>query len=595
MTFIWFLVLLGPLVFFHELGHFLAAKAFRVKVLRFSLGFGPVLLKRKWGETEYCLSGVPLGGYVSMVGDDPEEDLSEEDKTRTLSAQKYWKKIIIVVAGPFTNFLLPILFYFIHFMSVSHVPPPLLGTVLPGMSADRAGLRSGDRVVAINGSKVRSFDDFRRKIMDSPNEKLKVTVERPEEGRKTFELVPDQTVGKNMVGLPSKIGRSGVFLHGTLARAGVVRTDSDVWQAGLRSGDRMVGVTVDGVTWPLRFWSDWENILHKLKDKPFTLHVISMPPIPDGQMMAAGLVREMEIRNLKPDDIVSGELIVAEVSPKSPAQRWGISPGDRMFAISVLDPDASVSDCKFHEKPMGSYAEFEDVLQRAGDARLCLSLITPSPDGNCRRSVVLRQDKFQSVDRLGNRQVTFEFGVSTLRHLDTPEDIPVEGRFVFALSESFTTAWEITSGMVLGIGYMITGTVDRENVGSVVMIAQMAHAAAERGLLFFLQMMALISLNLGLLNLLPIPMLDGGHVVMFTIEAVRRKPLGLKARSIITYIGLGLIVSLMVFGFRNDLVRCFRPKQQTPSRVEEKSSDEPGRALSPQPEPGEKPPCEFMP
>ncbi|PKN47438.1 MAG: RIP metalloprotease RseP, partial [Deltaproteobacteria bacterium HGW-Deltaproteobacteria-17] len=107
MTLIWFLVLLGPLVFFHELGHFIAAKGFGVKVLRFSLGFGPVLFKRRRGETEYCLSAVPLGGYVSMVGEDPNEEMAEEDRHRTLAALPYWKKIIVVVAGPFVNLLLP--------------------------------------------------------------------------------------------------------------------------------------------------------------------------------------------------------------------------------------------------------------------------------------------------------------------------------------------------------------------------------------------------------------------------------------------------------------------------------------------------------
>ena len=240
MTLIWFLVLLGPLVFFHELGHFLAAKAFNVKVLRFSLGFGPVLLSRRRGETQYCLSAVPLGGYVSMVGDDPGEELSDEDRRRTLSALPYWKKIIVVVAGPFVNLLLPVLFYFAYFLTVSHVPPPLMGTVLPGMAADQAGLRSGDRVVSIDGDGIDSFDEFRRVVMDSPGETLSIVVDRPGEGRVKVRMVPTPSVGKNMVGLSARIGRSGVFLHGTLARVGLVDTGSAAYREG-RSEERRVG------------------------------------------------------------------------------------------------------------------------------------------------------------------------------------------------------------------------------------------------------------------------------------------------------------------------------------------------------------------
>ncbi len=593
MTLIWFLVLLGPLVFFHELGHFLAAKGFGVKVLRFSLGFGPVLFKRRRGETEYCLSAVPLGGYVSMIGEDPNEELPEEDKHRTLAALPYWKKIIVVVAGPFVNLLLPVLFYFAYFLTITQVPPPLLGTVLPGMAADQAGLRSGDLVLEIDGDEIESFDEFRRTVMDAPGESLTVKVERPGTGVVTLKMVPTPSVGKNMVGLPSRIGRSGVFLHGTLARVGLVNTGGAAYRAGLRSGDRILGVTAGGLRHPVRFWSDWENLLPKLEG-PLTLHVVTYEkPEDTTKVVVAGQVRELQIESPAAlSDVQSGELIVSSVTRNSPAGRWGVAAGDRLAGLELMPDDAPLEACTFTKKAMASYAEFEDQLSRAGDRRLCLSLISPSENGGCRRTMVLRQDKFQSVDRFGNRQITYDFGLSTLRQLDTPEDVRVKNRFVFAVRESLVTTWEISSGMVLGIAYMFTGEVDRENVGSVVMIAQMAEVAAERGWLFFLQMMALISLNLALLNLLPIPMLDGGHVLLFTIEAIRRKALGLKARSIITYIGLALILSLMLFGMRNDLVRCFRSKQEVPSRVENAGDKDSGAGqLSPQPDPAKPASC----
>ncbi len=594
MTLVWFLVLLGPLVFFHELGHFAFAKAFGVKVLRFSLGFGPVLLRKKRGETEYCLSAIPLGGYVSMVGDDPEEELSEEDKKRTLEALPYWKKLVVVTAGPLTNFLLPILFYFLYFLTaVDTVPPPLLGTVLPDMAAAQAGLRSGDRVVAIDGERVESFDDFRRIITNHPGTPLTVTVDRPGAGTVTVKLTPTATAGKNAVGLPARVGRAGVLLHGTLARVGISDTSSPLHQAGIRSGDRILGVTQNGKTTPVRFWAEWENLRERLEKGPLTLHILSAGENAKGTHLAEGVIRDIPVEDpsfLKSLD--SGELVVASVRPESPAGRWGVAPGDRLAGLRLMSDDEPVDACRFPEKMASSLAEIEDVLARAEGRRLCLALVLPGPGGGCRQTMVLRQDTFRSVDRFGNRQISYDFGISTYRQLDTPAEIPISGRFSFAMRESWTTAWEITAGMVLGIGYMITGEVDRENVGSVVMIAQMAEVAAQRGWLFFLQMMALISLNLGLLNLLPIPMLDGGHVLLFTIEAVRRRRLGLKARAVITYVGLALIVSLMLFGFRNDLVRCFRPKNEAPTRVQDAADARNGSGLS---APGRKPCPEALP
>lgn len=583
MTLVWFLILLGPLVFFHELGHFAFAKAFGVKVVRFSLGFGPVLLKKKRGETEYCLSAIPLGGYVSMVGDDPDEELSEEDKKRTLEALPYWKKLVVVIAGPFTNFLLPVIFYFLYFLlAVDRVPPPHLGTVLPNMAAAKAGLRSGDQVVSIDGKKIQSFDEFRRIITNNPGKNLSIQVNRPGSGIVNVQLTPTLSIGKNAVGLPVRVGRVGVLLQGTLARVGITNTQSPLYQAGVRSGDRILGVTQGNKTFPVRFWSDWENVLPQLQQTPLTLHILGTSETATNAVLSQGVIRDIPIQNPKDlNDLESGELVVAAVRADSPAARWGIMPGDRLAGARLMNENEPIEACQFPEKPAASLVEIEEVLTRAEDKKICLAFVEPGPGIGCRQTVVLRQDKFQSVDRFGNRQISYDFGISTYRQLDAPEDIPVSGQLGFALHESWTTSWEITSGMVLGIGYMITGEVDRENVGSVVMIAQMAEVAAEHGWLFFLQMMALISLNLGLLNLLPIPLLDGGHVVLFTIEAIRRKKLGLKARSVITYVGLALILSLMIFGFRNDLVRCFRPKNEVPTRIQDTPQQQHGTQLSP--------------
>ncbi|MBU1535310.1 RIP metalloprotease RseP, partial [Myxococcota bacterium] len=500
MTIIWFLLLLSPLVFFHELAHFLAAKAFNIKCLKFSLGFGPALWKKQWGETEYRISAIPLGGYVAMIGEDPNEKLAPEDENRTLSSQTLWKKLIVVLAGPTINFIIPIFIFFFYNLSIAQVSPPQMGTVLPGMSAHDAGLRSGDRVLTINGDTIDSFDQFRRIIQNSPGETLSVTVSRPGEGKKSVKLTPKSSIGRNMVGLKAKIGRAGVLLNGTLATIGIRDLDSPAAKAGLLTGDRIIAITQGGKTIPVKFWPTYEATVRSLKKAPFTFTVLRpLKPINPGMGLSLGNIVDVALSDPETlSQVEQGEFYVSSTALEGAAKRWGIRKGDRIWSIRRMSDKENVSDCVPAKKSIGSFSEFEDVVARSPKSRLCVSFITPSPGGTCAHSVVMRQDKLSSVDQIGNNISRYEIGFSTWRSLDIPDDIPVRGRVGFAVREAFVTTWEITKGMVLGIYYMITGELERDNVGSVVMIAQMAQLAAERGIVFFLQMMALISLNLAL-------------------------------------------------------------------------------------------------
>jgi regulator of sigma E protease len=575
MTLFWFILLLSPLVFFHELAHFLTAKAFKVKVLKFSLGFGPALYKKKWGETEYRLSAIPLGGYVAMIGEDPNEELSEEDKKRTLSSLKLWKKLLVVLAGPIINFIIPILIFFAYNLSITEVSPPMMGTVLPNSPAHVAGLRSGDLVVSIDGDKVDSFDHFRRLVQDSPGESLKIVVKRPSEGEKEFSLKPAPTIGRNLVGMKAKMGRAGVLLNGTIATIGIRDTDSPAYKAGLRTGDRVISIIIGKKVHNIKFWPSLDSAIKLAGDSPFSIMVLRPGKILNEQIgLSKGQMKEFQLQSTKElSGVERGEFYISSTSKKGVSKRWGIKPGDRLWSISVMKSDQELESCKPAKKSFGSLANLEDVIFRHPSKRLCISWVTPSSGGSCFHSSAIKQDKLSSVDQLGNKITKYEIGFSTWRMLDVPDNIPVEGQFGFAVRESLVSTWKLTKGMVQGIYYMITGELERDNVGSVVMIAQMAQIAADRGIIFFLQIMALISLNLALLNLLPIPILDGGHALMFTIEAAIRKPISIAVRATVTWIGLGMIVMLMLFGFKNDLVRVFRDKKETPTRVQSKNDE----------------------
>src|SRR5512143_1312803 len=162
-------LLLGGLIFVHEFGHFLAAKALGVKVVRFSIGFGPRLIGFRRGETEYLLSLLPLGGYVKMAGDEPGAEVAPEDRGRGFLEAPPWKRFVIAFAGPAANLVFPVVIYFALALAQngSTVPGPTLGTVMPGSAAERGGLRSGDRVVSLSVAghpeiPIRHFSDLRQ-------------------------------------------------------------------------------------------------------------------------------------------------------------------------------------------------------------------------------------------------------------------------------------------------------------------------------------------------------------------------------------------------------------------------------------------------
>src|SRR5262245_58102653 len=172
MDILYFIILISSLIFVHELGHFLFAKAFGVKVITFSLGFGPKVLKLRGRETEYCISLLPLGGYVKMLEASKTDVVLPEDRRRTFESLPVFKRIVIVLAGPVMNLVFPVLLYFGVFLSEGPFSPPTVGVVLPNHPAD-GKLRPGDRIMAIDGEDVGTFDEVKRIIGNNPARTLK--------------------------------------------------------------------------------------------------------------------------------------------------------------------------------------------------------------------------------------------------------------------------------------------------------------------------------------------------------------------------------------------------------------------------------------
>lgn len=357
MTLLYAVILLGVLIFVHELGHFIVAKLLKIKVLKFSLGFGPKVTGATYGETEYLLSAIPLGGYVKMLGqsDTPgeEEEISEADKPRAFNFQPIWKRFAIVFAGPLFNVLFAaMLFYFIFLGGVPYLLPEV-GEVTAGTPAQGAGIQKGDRIAVIDGIPIERWDDMTALIHKSPGKPLSIKISR--DGTDIpLTIIPERKTVKDIFGQGKEVG--------------------------------LIGITPAGTT---------------------------------------------------------------KVTREGPVQ---------------------------------------------------------------------------------------------------------------ALGSAVRRTWEISVLTLVSIIKLIQRVIPADTIGGPIMIVQMAGQQASQGAMNFFMFMAIISINLGVLNILPIPILDGGHLLFMGIELVRRKPLSERSMLMAQRVGLALLVTLMVFALYNDIIRLITGK-----------------------------------
>jgi regulator of sigma E protease len=357
-TLISFAIVLGLLIFVHEFGHFIWAKFFGVKVLKFSLGFGPKLISKQYGETEYLVSAFPLGGYVKMFGENPseiaEEKLSPNELKRSFATRPVWQRFIIVAGGPVFNLIFA-MFLFFCIVFVAGLPQPVDNTGIGGVGQDspaaEAGLQAGDSIIAIDGQETELWEDVSLLIKNSEGREVVITVRR---GGDTLEIAvkPRMEKTKNIFG---------------------------------------------------------EEV---------------------GERYMVGIARSEEV----------------------------------------------------------------------------------------------------TYERVG---------------------------FVKSLQSGISQTWSWMYLTVMGLVKIIQKVVPASELGGPILIAKIAGERMEAGWINFLYFMGVLSVNLGILNLLPIPILDGGHLVFFSVEAILRKPLNLRTMEIMQQIGLVLLATLMIFVFYNDLVRVF--------------------------------------
>ncbi len=551
---LWFLILIGVLIFAHESGHFLFAKLFRVKVLTFSLGFGGAIRLGRFrlaftrGETEYRISWFPIGGFVRMLGEDPTQEVDPAERKRSFSHQAAWKRALIIFGGPMFSLLLAPPIYFAYHLTLSRAAAPVVGLVIDGSPAAQAGIQPGDAVLRVGDTPTRTFEEVEDAINDSEGRPVELEIERGGEKR-ALRLAAQPAIDETGLELLGRQWDLGIRHERRGTILGLVSPDSPAARAGVKGWDELAAV--NGV--PVLDFEEARFELEKAKDSPLRLSLRRRVEIPCGAVtLNATAVVDVDLQPLPADQAPLGafrtahayfgfepiDLFVREVIPGYPAEQNGVVAGDR-----ILSANGEI---------LTSIEQFRNVLARHPRDSIRIQV---RHQGEVREfsfvpAIIEDKDELRQTQRI--RGLGFKPDANRVSGLT----IPRPDRLAYAGRMAFVEFGRTVRMNVMGFVRIFQGRVAAsEAVGGPIMIFHVAGKVAEKGLGAFLAMMAFMSILLGLLNLLPVPLLDGGHLAFILIEVLRRRPLSLQARLIASYVGLALLAALMIFAFGNDLRR----------------------------------------
>ena len=445
-TILSFIIAISILVAIHEYGHYIVAKKLGVKILRFSIGFGKPLWKKRFGDdqTEFVIAALPLGGYVKML-DARETEVDAKEEHREFTRQSVWTRIAIVAAGPIFNFIFAIFAYWLMFIIGVSGIKPIIGDVDANGLAKQAGLVSGYEIVAINNNKTPIWDVAVKNIIPSIVDRSKAELELRDKSGQSFTRTLDFT-----------------------ATTGEIKV---------------------------------EKLFEQLGFKPWR-------------------------PNIKP--------VVGAVLENSPALNAGFKIDDVIISVNnIKTPDWLDVVEIVSSKP----AEILQVVISRNGKKTTLQVIPEK---------IVRNGK--TVGRLG---LGHKAGASY------PEDMRVtHGYSIFeAIPSAFVRTWDFSILTLKMMGKIFTGEISIKNLSGPVSIAQYAGYSASAGLARFLDFLAIVSISLGVLNLLPIPILDGGHLTYYIIEVIRKKPVSEETQEFASRIGMILLFSLMGVALYNDILR----------------------------------------
>ncbi len=512
-----FVLFLGPLIFFHELGHFFFARFFGVKVEVFSIGFGPKILKWKWGETEYALSIIPLGGYVKMFGDDPfkETPLTPEEQKVAFNHKTKWQRFWIVFGGPLANLVLAFVLYFGLVMSGEKVPETRFGNVPQSSLLYDMGFRSGDALREINGKKVISFDDLN--IAESIIET--VSVERLGE---QVSLNPKYDA---MSFLDLLMEHSAATLRAPI----FINTKTEGWIILQKKGelDPTYSLEEASLSKDQLYLQRVANILKTDESPKLTDDLIELPKFQDS----------VEFWNyFQANQYFALDLMVGSIVMDSPADKAGLKQGD---IIQSLNGQA-----------IKGFEELRQIVQKTKEKESVeLGYLR-----NGKAETLKLVPEMREVDK--KRVMTV--GVFSAQRMIQPKMRETKpAGFGEGVVMAFNRTVDGVVKTVAGYKKLITNEVGLKNIGGPLAIGKVASDSFHISLSMFFRLMAIISINLGVINLFPIPVLDGGHIMFLGFELVNRGPLSRRKLELAQRFGVSFLFLLIFIALFNDISRLF--------------------------------------
>jgi regulator of sigma E protease len=516
-----FIIFLGPLVFFHELGHFLFARLFGVKVEVFSIGFGPKIFKKKFGETEYAVSAIPLGGYVKMYGDDPfnKDDIPEAERARSFTHQNKWARFWIVMGGPLANFILAFVIFFSLLIIGERIPEIKIGAITSETALYQNGLRTGDVLVKVNNSEVYNPSDL---MVDGNTVVSSLTIKRNGE----LKVIPVNFQGDKFF---DEVLKYPPFLR----KPYLVDTNANRYIISATKGQADFAHSLEEV-------GNMENVktlyLYPiLKGEDLASDTVKVD-LAAGKEFAVSytdvksLVAALEAHGLRTID-----LMVRSVNMGSPADKVGIK-GDDVFT-------------SLEGETVHSFEELRTRLQTIDKPSVTVEVYSK---GELKKYVVTPEVSVQegkSVKLLG----VYSF----IEVLKTNFVLTKSKGLISSTTVAVTRTWDSMKKTVDGFVKLLTNQVSLKSIGGPLAIGKVAHDSFNTSLSYFFQLMALISVNLGVINLFPIPVLDGGHILFIILEVVNRGPLSRRKMEIAQQVGLSVLLMLMVGAIFNDVTRFF--------------------------------------
>jgi regulator of sigma E protease len=560
MGLLYFTLLVSTLIFVHESGHFAFAKIFGVKVLTFSIGFGPKILRIRGKETEYCVGLVPLGGFVKMLEETRGPTaILPEDRKRTFESQELWKRVVIVLAGPAMNVLFPVLFYTSVFLEDREFAPPTVGVVIPGKPA--AGkLLPGDRIVSIDGRSVSSFPEVERMIAARARMPTRFSLMRDGKPVEVTLTPADETryVEPRELVIAEHVGQVGFNPHFAAPVIGVPRVDSPAYRAGLRTFDRVTAVNGKVID----RYVDLVQALAANKGDAVAIAFLRPVPVPNAlgglcdiavlepQVATLAPSPPPAIRQAQPPDetaregdvlqrtgIESGDMYVAFAPANSSEWKAGLREGDR---ITALDGERVLL-----------WQSMEQALADGADKTHTLSWTRAGAP--MEGLFQLRREEWS--DEFGQHFERYVF--RTMHWMPRAPDVlvPNPSRLLYAIVRGVEETSRAVRLTAVTLVRLVEGRLSLSNVSGPITIYDMAGQAGAMGTTYFVWAMAFISINIGLVNLLPIPVLDGGHLFFLAAEAVQKAPLSLRVREIASLFGMVVLFLLILVAFKNDVER----------------------------------------